>query len=77
MRIGIEPYAMIAPLFCHGITMRLLRLTCLGLFCVAAVSGVKANDFEAALSKETAQFTFRSELISARSSSARSLSFLT
>ena len=61
MRIGIEPYAMIAPLFCHGITMRLLRLTCLGLFCVAAVSGVKANDFEAALSKETAQFTFRSD----------------
>jgi hypothetical protein len=52
---------MIARLFCHGITMKMIRLICLCLFCIAAMSTAKANDFEAALSKETAQFTFRSD----------------
>lgn len=52
---------MIARLFCHGITMKLIRLICLCLLCGTAMSTANANDFEAALSKETAQFTFRSD----------------
>ncbi len=52
---------MIARLFCHGITMKLIRLICLSLSCIAAMSTASANDFEALLSKETAQFTFRSD----------------
>ena len=52
---------MIARLFCHGKTMKLFRLLSVGLFCLAAVSNINAADFEAALSKETAQFTFRSD----------------
>ena len=41
--------------------MKLLRLLPAGLLCFAAASHVHANDFEAALSKETAQFTLRSD----------------
>ena len=41
--------------------MNLSRPIALGLLLVAALSSASANDFEAALSKETAQFTFRSD----------------
>ncbi|MCP4392392.1 MAG: hypothetical protein GY802_29140 [Gammaproteobacteria bacterium] len=41
--------------------MKLNRPMCLCLLFVAAMSTANANDFEAALSKETAQFTFRSD----------------
>jgi hypothetical protein len=61
MPIGVEAYAMIARLFCHGTTMKLHRPICFCLLMFAAVSAASANDFEAALSKETAQFTFRSD----------------
>ena len=61
MRIGIDAYAMIARLFCHGITMKLKRPIYFFLLFVAAMATANANDFEAALSKETAQFTFRSD----------------
>ncbi len=61
MRIGAEAYAMIAQLFCHGNTMKLNRSIYFCLLFVAAMSTANANDFEAALSKETAQFTFRSD----------------
>jgi hypothetical protein len=61
MRIGIKAYAMIARLFYLGTSMKLFRLICLGLLCIAAASKATASDFEAALSKETAQFTFRSD----------------
>ena len=51
---------MIARLFKHGTNMKLFRFSSAGLLLLAA-TGVGANDFEAALSKETAQFTFRSD----------------
>ena len=41
--------------------MKLLRLPIAGLLSLAVFSAANANDFEAALSKETAQFTFRSD----------------
>ena len=41
--------------------MKPIRLFSAGLLLFAAANGVGANDFEAALSKETAQFTFRSD----------------
>lgn len=41
--------------------MKLIRLLSAGLLCIAAVNNANANDFEVALSKETAQFTFHSD----------------
>lgn len=41
--------------------MKFIRLSHLCLLGLAAISTANANDFEAALSKETAQFTFRSD----------------
>ena len=41
--------------------MKSLRLSCFFLIALASVTATKAADFEAALSKETAQFTFRSD----------------
>ena len=41
--------------------MKLIRPICFCLLFAAAISTANANDFEAALSKETAQFTFRSD----------------
>jgi hypothetical protein len=41
--------------------MKLYRFTCLCLLGIACISTSSANDFEAALSSETAQFTFRSD----------------
>ena len=41
--------------------MNLFRSIALGLLLLTALSNANANDFEAALSKETAQFTFRSD----------------
>jgi len=51
---------MIAPNF-DGAIMKFLRLCCLFLFCAGPIGYANANDFEAALSSETAQFTFRSD----------------
>ncbi len=51
---------MIAPIF-FGAVMKFLSITSLFLFCVAPVGYADASDFEAALSSETAQFTFRSD----------------
>lgn len=52
---------MIARLFYHGTIMKLFRLCNAGLLLFTVATGVGANDFEAALSKETAQFTLRSD----------------
>ncbi len=52
---------MIARIFYHGTAMNLFRSIALGLLLLTALSNANANDFEAALSKETAQFTFRSD----------------
>ena len=41
--------------------MKFIRLSYIFLLGLAAMSSANANDFEAALSKETAQFTFRSD----------------
>jgi len=41
--------------------MKALRFSCIFLFLLVSVSTVRAADFEAALSKETAQFTLRSD----------------
>lgn len=41
--------------------MKLNRFTCLCLLGITCISTSSANDFEAALSSETAQFTFRSD----------------
>ena len=41
--------------------MKLNRFTCLCLLGIACISTSNASDFEAALSSETAQFTFRSD----------------
>ena len=41
--------------------MKPLFIACLCLISLASISTVRANDFEVALSKETAQFTFRSD----------------
>ena len=41
--------------------MKPLFIACLCLISLASVTHVKANDFEVALSQETAQFTFRSD----------------
>lgn len=48
-------------IFCHGLIMKLNRLTCLCLLGISFFSSANAADFEAALSSETAQFTFRSD----------------
>lgn len=50
-----------ARFFSHGPIMKLYRFTCLCLLGIACLSPASANDFEAALSSETAQFTFRSD----------------
>ena len=52
---------MIAPDFFHGCAMKLIRLMTLCMLGLATVPLAHASDFEAALSKETAQFTFRSD----------------
>lgn len=52
---------MIAAVFCLGLAMKFIRLNHLFLLGLAAISTANANDFEAALSKETAQFTFHSD----------------
>jgi hypothetical protein len=52
---------MIARIFYHGTAMNLFRSIALGLLLLTALSNANANDFEATLSKETAQFTFRSD----------------
>ncbi len=52
---------MIARLFNYGTSMKLSQLSSAGLLLFAVASGAGANDFEAALSSETAQFTFRSD----------------
>ena len=41
--------------------MKSIRLTCICILCLMTVPVASANDFEAALSKETAEFTFRSD----------------
>ena len=41
--------------------MKLNRFTCFCLLAIACLSSASASDFEAALSSETAQFTFRSD----------------
>jgi len=41
--------------------MKLFLLTCISLFALTSISQARANDFEAALSTKTAQFTFRSD----------------
>ena len=41
--------------------MKFFRISCLGIVLAAALPVAEAADFEAALSKETAQFTFRSD----------------
>lgn len=41
--------------------MKPLRLICLSLLCMTSIATVDASDFEAALSSDTAQFTFRSD----------------
>ncbi len=52
---------MIARIFYHGLPMKLIRLTYFCILGFATISAASANDFEAALSSETAQFTFRSD----------------
>ncbi len=61
LRIGAKPCVMIAPVFSHGTDMKSIRLFCFSLFCLAFFGNAAASDFEAALSSETAQFTFRSD----------------
>src|SRR5210317_494066 len=41
--------------------MKPFLLTCISLFALTSISQARANDFEAALSTKTAQFTFRSD----------------
>jgi hypothetical protein len=41
--------------------MKPILLTCISLFALTSVTQARANDFEAALSTKTAQFTFRSD----------------
>jgi hypothetical protein len=41
--------------------MKPILLTCISLFALTSITQARANDFEAALSVETAQFTFRSD----------------
>ena len=55
------PVLLLRWIFCHGSVMKFTRL---GYFCLlglAFVPAANANDFEAALSTKTAQFTFRSD----------------
>ena len=52
---------MIARIFYHGLAMKLIRLICLCTLGFAVIPQADASDFEAALSSETAQFTFRSD----------------
>ena len=61
MRIAAKPCAIIAPVFCHGSAMKFTRLSYFCMLGFMFISAASANDFEAALSKETAQFTFRSD----------------
>ena len=51
---------MIAPNF-PGAPMKFLSITCLFILSAVPISYADASDFEAALSSETAQFTFRSD----------------
>ena len=51
---------MIAQFF-HGSLMKSFFISCIGLLGLSAISLANANDFEAALSQDTAQFTFRSD----------------
>jgi len=41
--------------------MKLFLLSCISLFALTSMTQARANDFEAALSTKTAQFTFRSD----------------
>jgi opacity protein-like surface antigen len=41
--------------------MKSFLLTCISLFAITSMAQARANDFEVALSTETAQFTFRSD----------------
>ena len=50
-----------ARFFSRGLIMKLNRFTCLCLLGIVFLSPASASDFEAALSSETAQFTFRSD----------------
>lgn len=50
-----------ARFFSHGLIMKLNRITCFCLLGIVCLSSASASDFEAALSSETAQFTFRSD----------------
>ena len=50
-----------ARFFSRGLIMKLNRFTCLCLLGIVLLSPAGASDFEAALSSETAQFTFRSD----------------
>lgn len=58
---GAKPCDMIAQIFFHGSHMKTFRLTCISLFALVSITQANANDFEAALSSKTAQFTFRSD----------------
>lgn len=57
----VWPCAIIAPNLQYGFPMKSIRLTCIFLIGLVTVAPASANDFEAALSKETAEFTFRSD----------------
>lgn len=61
MRNGVNHCAMIARNFYHGPAMKLIRFVSICLLGFFVISPVTANDFEAALSSETAEFTFRSD----------------
>ncbi len=52
---------MMRQIFCQGLPMKSIRLTCVCLLGLLTFSTASANDFEAALSSETAEFTFRSD----------------
>jgi len=61
MRTQANACAMIAPIFFQHSAMKLTRIVTLGMLAIAAMPLAHASDFEAALSQETAQFTFRSD----------------
>ena len=52
---------MIARNLCLGPIMKVLSAACCGMLLLATAFHATASDFEAALSSETAQFTFRSD----------------
>ena len=47
--------------FKYNFVMKTLRIIIIGLACGGYINHLQANDFEVALSSETAQFTFRSD----------------